>query len=479
MADKESVNTRKPPAAPGADTSLPPHPYQAELFNGVDSWASNRNLDVILHLSEYSDSILIITGTERDERQAFLRALLQRKSQAQHFNVMQARAADSAETLVDGIYQAIFNSPPAKNSTPNDRRQRILNFQYNRDEQKMPPLLVISEAHALDRQRLLELRRFLTLDSSDQHLTANLIMVADDGFIDRIDPVFSGLNRRHYTLPTLTQVPPRDARPERAGRRGPNRSEPAITSPAANLNVDGAPTRRRPARTGGNSDTIGIEQKVTRRQILLMALVTLLLGVVWTYQDDINGFVTARQQSPASTGTTTPDQAAGNAATALVDSGLFVTTPLDQAAPAPEAEMAEAPLTEQAPKAEEVPMEEKTAVAAETPTVEPARPATDPQAEQLQQHHAWIRQQPPAYHTIQVFGSHGLAEAQKLVDRHKLAAQGHIFRSTHNNKAWFSVIVGAYRDKQSARAAVKTLPRSLQKSSWIRPFKQIQAILVD
>ena len=100
----------------------------------------------------------------------------------------------------------------------------------------------------------------------------------------------------------------------------------------------------------------------------------------------------------------------------------------------------------------------------------------DMQATARAAQNSWVMAQEPSAFTLQLFATHEAENAEHFMRQHKLAEQGHYFVSQREGRDWFSVVYGAYADKQVAANASKTLPASLAKiKPWVRRFDDIQA----
>ena len=90
----------------------------------------------------------------------------------------------------------------------------------------------------------------------------------------------------------------------------------------------------------------------------------------------------------------------------------------------------------------------------------------------------WLLKQDPDNFTIQVYGSGNNQDISKQFDRHQLGSRYESvawFQTVRKNKAWFSLVVGRYPDRSSAREAVIQLPVSMTKGAWVRSYQSIHA----
>lgn len=78
-------------------------------------------------------------------------------------------------------------------------------------------------------------------------------------------------------------------------------------------------------------------------------------------------------------------------------------------------------------------------------------------------------------YVIQVLGSHSEANVQKFIAGKAIAEPLGYYETRHENKPWFVVLAGNYRDRAAANTVVDKLPSALRDMSpWIRPVGDIQ-----
>jgi len=90
----------------------------------------------------------------------------------------------------------------------------------------------------------------------------------------------------------------------------------------------------------------------------------------------------------------------------------------------------------------------------------------------------WLLEQDPDNYTIQVYGSGNNKDISKQFDKYQLGSRHKNvawFQTVRKNKAWFSLVVGRYPDRTSAREAVMQLPESMTKGAWVRSYRSIHA----
>ena len=90
----------------------------------------------------------------------------------------------------------------------------------------------------------------------------------------------------------------------------------------------------------------------------------------------------------------------------------------------------------------------------------------------------WLLEQDPDNYTIQVYGTANNKDISKQFDRYQLGSRHKNvawFQTVRKNKVWFSLVIGRYPDRASARDAVMQLPEPMVKGAWVRSYRSIHA----
>ncbi|MGD8999209.1 MAG: AAA family ATPase [Granulosicoccaceae bacterium] len=100
----------------------------------------------------------------------------------------------------------------------------------------------------------------------------------------------------------------------------------------------------------------------------------------------------------------------------------------------------------------------------------PAKPASPPPRRD------WLAGLNAESFTLQLIGSRSRATVEGLQREHKLGQQSAIITKQHEGGHWYVLVYGSYPDKNSARAAIKALPKPLQQAKpWPRRIADLQA----
>ncbi|MCC7411753.1 MAG: AAA family ATPase [Gammaproteobacteria bacterium] len=143
----------------------------------------------------------------------------------------------------------------------------------------------------------------------------------------------------------------------------------------------------------------------------------------------------------------------------------------------PEAVVPEAVATAPAVTAEPDAPRAPTTPAAATP--EPAPRAAPRESAPAGAHGPqWLAAQPGERYVLQLFGSHERAAAMKFLRDARLGDRGAWFTVTHEGKPWHVIVTGPFRNRAEAVAALAELPPRLRAlKPWPRSIANIQAAL--
>jgi len=93
----------------------------------------------------------------------------------------------------------------------------------------------------------------------------------------------------------------------------------------------------------------------------------------------------------------------------------------------------------------------------------------------IQHGNVWIMQQNPGHYTMQVVAGQSVKTIEEFLDEHKVKDNIALYKSSRKDQPWYGLIYGNYENKALAVSAVSQLPKSVQKANpWIRDFNGIQ-----
>lgn len=136
-------------------------------------------------------------------------------------------------------------------------------------------------------------------------------------------------------------------------------------------------------------------------------------------------------------------------------------------------------LTQEADKDEQAQRDELASLLAEIPDVEQpspvAQPVQQPAINNTTYGIDWIVRQPETAYTFQLMGSWDKNEITDFIKRYALEGDVAVFESMRNQRVWYVLLYGKYKDKSSAISASEGWPGPLDTApSWLRRFNSVQ-----
>lgn len=100
---------------------------------------------------------------------------------------------------------------------------------------------------------------------------------------------------------------------------------------------------------------------------------------------------------------------------------------------------------------------------------------TDPQTLNRFDKTEWLMTQNPNRYSLQLLGAYTLSAVQEFIREQGSLNDFAYFKTEHNNRDWYVVVYGLYRNRGSAIAAIEELPKDLQAlTPWARTVRSIQ-----
>ncbi|VAW95169.1 hypothetical protein MNBD_GAMMA23-481 [hydrothermal vent metagenome] len=99
---------------------------------------------------------------------------------------------------------------------------------------------------------------------------------------------------------------------------------------------------------------------------------------------------------------------------------------------------------------------------------------TSPPLTEAKDSSAWLWSQDPRHYTLQLLGGQNDKNIQQFIRKYKLKGKAVYFYTRHNQRNWYALVYGSYKNRTDALQAIKKLPPALQKTSpWARSFASI------
>ena len=461
----------------------------------------NKRLDILLHLTQYGNELLLVTGPEGSGKTTLLQHFLKKvpgKWKICHLNAHQKM---DEEQLLYRICHC-FNLPVEPGAlsvvTANIKRQldQLL-------AATPTAAIVIDNAHILSNSVLVLLTDLAKIKNQQSGALLRIILFAEPQIkiqfasielenkpkypIRKIDlPAFdeqqTGELIRHRTRTagleadsTFTEATISKIYKQSEGIPG------NIVDLAHRVLFEMTPLKRRTKPKPMAATTMA----KTRRPIALIggAIAVVAIALIFWFQDEINGLYS---EKPAAEAQRTPEQTVTALAIPKLDENQLSAqanaldeSPTDkQTSSAAEGASKGAIFAVPGADQDEWPLSEEPA--SPPPQATPSHPPPQPQdrtplAVDIHQE-AWLLQQKPNYFTLQLVAGYQKSTVNNFLTRHKLpATELAYYHSLNKGKDWHSLVFGVYPDYSSAKQTIDRLPPAVRKSKpWIRQLKNVQ-----
>ncbi len=473
--------------------------YYAEPTRG-------QRLDILLHLTQYGNEMLVVTGPEGSGKSTLMRHFLEKAPGNWKICSLNAHAKLDPEQLLYRICHS-FNLPVE----PDALNDMIATVKRQLDQLlagTSTVVVVMDNAHALPISSLALLTDLAKVKNQHSGSLLRIVLFAEPQIkiplatietenkpkypIRKIDlPPFdekhTGELIRHRTRTaglvadnTFTDAAIVKIHKQSAGIPG------AIVELAHRVLFEMTPLKRRTklkssAKTGG-------ENTKTPLALVLAVVVVVVIALILLFQEEINRLYTQQ---------TTPSQE--DRAPARVTSPLVLPklneSALEAEAVAP-VDVAEAATVEPVNQYTAAEKNEDMAVMADQSAMAPANtpqesPSTgdaiiagrtdQPDLARNIHREGWLLEQKPDYFTLQLVAGYQISTVNNYLNQHKLpATELAYYHSINKGKDWHSLVFGIYPDYGSAKLAIDTLPPEVRQANpWIRRLKNIQTEIQD
>ncbi len=114
------------------------------------------------------------------------------------------------------------------------------------------------------------------------------------------------------------------------------------------------------------------------------------------------------------------------------------------------------------------------------PAVPPAKPVAEPPHPVPATASGWLHGQRPQDWVLQIFASRNQGALAGLVKRHGLTERAAIVATARSGAVWYVAVLGPYPSRQAAQAAAGGLPAELRRSQpWVRSIKELRVAAVS
>jgi len=495
-----------------------------------------QRLDILLHLSQYSHDILLVSGPEGSGKTTLLNQFLHQAQKSWQFCQIDAHPLIDEEQLILRISHG-FNL-------------QVEHFDLENAEQDLKEhIIVVDNTHILNKNVLALLCRLTSVKDEQKDISVRLILFSQPA----IRPTISQLDftYRTFDLPPFDELASKELIHHRMSIAGAKDQQIfsdanikkihklSYGNPSKILDISHrilteAPTIKRETYKGEPQTPVPQKLKKKRPKLLPLTILVAtiaLVTVVLSYQDDINRvFTYAKENKEPSVDLDLPHKPSHRSDIVnddLGDKKIIValkipelkkptvqqpTVTTDPQQPIKNehkiVDSSDKKLADKLILADSIPAAESKLETNNTPDKEPkshtkSKPLSKPKpidksASVAKQSHndvkpkaknnkpaktvkglkseTWILKQNPKHRTLQLIAGYQYETLTNYIKKHKLPkSKLAYYRSQNKGKHWHSLIYGIYPDYQRAKSAAKKLRKKLGKNKpWIRKLKSIQ-----
>ncbi len=472
----------------------------------------NQRVNLILHLVQYSDLMLVVTGARGSGKTALIDHLLGDAGPRWRTCRIEADAETDPALLLSRVVAGF--ELPGRSADAGDPLPALETYLQGLRKGAMRPVLVIDDAHLLPTASLDPLAR---LAADRKRLGLAIVLFGEPPLLERVGrSVGSGL-LHVIDIPALTEEQVGeylDLRLGWAGMKGrrpfngeavralykTSRGLPGVLNQAAAQFLANR-AEAGPGGVLGALQTLGRTLARHRRvaaaaggvvgvSVLAGAAAWLVAGREPTPPPETT---TIQLRQPQSAPPETPAQARAREARPPLVPPPSATFPpvspdaaraLQQATPArppepPKPAQAEPPQPPRPPASPVADASARSPAPAQPAPTEPTRPTPARSeagpAEALRPDESWLLGQSAGNFTVQLFGSHDRQAAERFKEGSKVRERLAVYRTSRDGKDWFVVVAGSYGSRDAAQRAIQNLPPEIKRNNpWPRSLASVQ-----
>ncbi|WP_455220340.1 AAA family ATPase [Kaarinaea lacus] len=496
-------------------------PFSAAIENDMYYVEPTRKqrLDILLHLTQYTNELLVVTGEKGIGKTMFLQQFI--KSAGEHWKIctVQGHKMMTEEQFLQRVYMGfgIAHASIHKSTMLANLKKRL----DSQLEQALPVILLIDDAHLFSSKVLSLILELASIRNVTSGTSVRVVLLSEPQI--KIILAQPELDEKHRLIVRKIDLPPFDEthtgyylrhRLSQAGMateqfltkqtirkiyKQSNGIPSRINEVADKLLFETTPIIRRTSHVQAQKKMAGL------KYIVIVLLAGFVLAGYWfqnyfkdenhatSETEDVNHI---KEQTPEKTVTplklptlnsAKKDSEVKNEADTVKSAATPETVDPMQSLKDELASKTTTPSTEPAPTStgEKIQFEQvaQPKVTAETQlNAEKLPKPAPPQANDRQLKDAnWVMQQNPQHFTLQLLTARQQATIERFINQHKLHRELlAYFYSSRNEKNWHNLIYGVYTNRASANTAIKQLPPELANvKPWIRQFRSIQSEVVQ
>ena len=451
-----------------------------------------QRLDILLHLAQNTNELLVVTGEQGMGKTMFLSQFM--NNTGEHWKVCQVEGHKmmSEEQFLQQVYMGfgIAHASLHKSTMLANLKKRLDSLL----QQALPVILLVDDAHLFSTKVLSLILELASIKNLKTGSSVRVILFSEPQI--KVILAEPELDEKHKLIVRKIDLPPLDEahtgnylhhRLSQAGMeverfltkptihkiyKQSNGIPAAINEAADKLLFETTPIIRR-------TSNVQAEKKVAvAKYVVLFIIFTALVATIYVFQDEIKKLILVSGDTHQHTPTTeeetiTPLTLPGqNSATDQADPMQSLKDELsdNDEEQSPQAQITDSiseNITEQEKTASDLPTDNNVVV------TKPTRSNTG----HLLKDKQWILQQNPEHYTLQLVTGHQRTTIDNFIKKYQLEPQQlAYFFSTRNEKQWHNLTFGIYPDRKTVNSAIKQLPAQLANvKPWIRQLASIQS----
>jgi DamX protein len=457
-----------------------------------------QRLDVLLHLAQNSNELLVVTGEQGMGKTMFLRQFV--NNTGEHWKVCQldGHKMMTEEQFLQRIYMGfeIAYASTHKNTMLANLKKRLDSLL----QQALPVILLVDNAHLFPTKVLSLILEIASIKNLKTGNSVRVILFSEPQI--KIILAEPELDEKHKLIVRKIDLPPLDEthtgnylhhRLSQAGMEAErfltkptihkifkqsNGIPAEINAAADKLLFETTPIIRRTSNVRANQGAS------TGKIIFFIIAIVVIVATLFFFQDDLQELINDTKVDLSDTKQVT-DKTADETITQLTLPALDSTT-VESADPMQslKEELADIPVDKP-----DQPGQPKTEVAIQGEQDQPTKltkvkdteikeknPVTEQHNQKIKDA-TWLLQQNPENYTLQLVTGHKQSTIDKFIAKYQLKPQQLCyFFSTRNEKHWHNLIYGIYPNRKTANSAIQQLPSQLASvKPWIRQIRSIQS----
>lgn len=478
----------------------------------------NQRINLILHLVQYSDQMLVVTGPRGSGKTALIGRLLSDAGPRWRACLLEASPEMDSGLLLSEVLAGF--GLPERSATTGDPVAALEAYLAGLRKGAMRPVLVVDEAHLLPTASIDPLLR---LAGERKRLGLAVVLFGEPPLLERVSRSVGGGLLHVVDIPALTEEQVGeylDLRLGWAGLKGrrpfnreavrvlwkSSRGLPGVLNRAAARFL----ANRAEAGPGGVlgilrpiGEWLGRNRKLVAAAAGVVVVSALAGAAAWLIAGSEPGPTVATTiplREGSTRGTEPPQTRVREPRAPLVPPPSATFPPVSPEAaralqqrpamrppetPRPSQGPAEGtatarpspgPASEPGPRPAPTPQVAPPAQPAPPPPARPApaKPESAP-AEAPRLDESWLLAQAPDNFTVQLFGSHDRYAAERFKEGVRLKDRLAVYRTNRDGKDWFVVVAGSHSTREAAQRAIQGLPAEVKRNNpWPRSLASVQ-----